>query len=342
MKKKILGIGIVTILIVMLLVLAGCGNNVSEKNNGDGSKSSNNGKEVALYPVKDETTKKYGYVDNKGKWVIEPKYESASGFDSETGLALVNTSKKDDSAGFINKKGELVLEGYVKYGTKSFHNKYAVVNTGEKVNTYSTMMLIDKDGNTIIPSKKYEIMTDVSDDGIIGVAETTVSGMKYMKLDGTVILEREDNDKHDNSADRGSVFNAKGYAHSEKFWYDKQGNEIKKEGYGKIKSLNDNNYGFVEDNDYKQRIYAIKDGKVEYVTDYIYRSASKFNNSNLAMVQENDYKDPWYLIDSEGKKINNATYKSCSLLLDGKWVVTLEDGKHQVLNPDGSILVDTF
>lgn len=44
MKKKILGIGIVTILIVMLLVLAGCGNNVAEKNNGDGSKSPNNGK----------------------------------------------------------------------------------------------------------------------------------------------------------------------------------------------------------------------------------------------------------------------------------------------------------
>ena len=62
MKKKILGIGIVTILIVMLLVLAGCGNNVAEKNNGDGSKSSNNGKEIALYPVNDETTKKYGYV----------------------------------------------------------------------------------------------------------------------------------------------------------------------------------------------------------------------------------------------------------------------------------------
>lgn len=340
MKKKILGIGIVTILIVMLLVLAGCGNNVAEKNNGDGSKSPNNGKEIALYPVKDETTKKYGYVDNKGKWVIEPKYESASGFDSETGLALVNTSKKDDSAGFINKKGELVLEGYVKYGTKSFHNKYAVINTGEKVDTYSTMMLIDKDGNTIIPSKKYEIMTGVSDDGIIGVAEKTTSGMKYIKLDGTVILERDY--KHDNSISRGSTFNSMGYAHSERFWYDKQGNEIKKEGYGKIKSLNDNNYGFVEDNNYKQGIYAIKDGKVEYITDYIYYSTSEFNNNNVAMVKEDSNENPWYLIDSEGKKINNATYKSYSMLLDGKWVVTLEDGKHQVLNPDGSILVDTF
>lgn len=340
MKKRILGIGIVTILIVMLLILTGCGNNQAEKNNGEGSKSSNNGKEVALYPVKDETTKKYGYVNNKGKWEIEPQYIYADGFDSETGLALVYTSNKDDSAGFINKKGELVFEGYVKYGTKSFNNKYAVINTGEKVNTYSTKKLIDKDGNTIIPSKKYEIMTDVSDDGIIGVAETTVSGMKYIKLDGTVILERDE--KHDQSADSGSAFNSKGYAYSERFWYDKQGNEIEKEGYGKIKSLNDNNYGFVENNNYKQGIYAIKDGKVEYITDYIYSSVSKFNNSNLAMVKEDSNDNLWYLINNEGKKINDATYKSYLMLLDGKWVVTLEDGKHQVLNADGSILVDTF
>ena len=110
----------------------------------------------------------------------------------------------------------------------------------------------------------------------------------------------------------------------------------------KIKSLNDNNYGFVENNNYKQGIYAIKDGKVEYITDYIYSSVSKFNNSNLAMVKEDSNDNLWYLINNEGKKINDATYKSYLMLLDGKWVVTLEDGKHQVLNADGSILVDTF
>ena len=55
---------------------------------------------------------------------------------------------------------------------------------------------------------------------------------------------------------------------------------------------------------------------------------------------ENENK--WHLFNSEGKEIIDNTYKLYQLLLDGKWVVTLEDGKHQILNADGSILVDTF
>ena len=50
----------------------------------------------------------------------------------------------------------------------------------------------------------------------------------------------------------------------------------------------------------------------------------------------------YYFVDVNGKKINDKTYKSAEMLLDGKWVVKLEDGSNQVLNADGSILVDTF
>ena len=99
MKKKILGVLIVIILIITLISLTGCGNDSNEQNSDSGNNTSNM-EDVELYPVKDEETDMFGYVDDKGKWVIEPKYESASGFDSETGLAKVWTSNE----GFNRKK----------------------------------------------------------------------------------------------------------------------------------------------------------------------------------------------------------------------------------------------
>lgn len=334
MKKKILGVGIIIILMVMLFILTGCGNNSTEKNNGNEKNSSNDNKEIALYPVKDNESGKFGYVDNNGKWAIEPKYTSASGFDTGTGLAKVKTSNKSFTVGFINKKGELVIEDKYGSGTSSFHNGYAVLeteNTGGTDKTYYSKMLIDKAQNVIIPDGKYTKMTDVSKNGLIGVVED--SEIKYIKLDGTVVIEKK-------FGSNGSKFNDKGIAYVETglltnsyILIDEQGNQVGKE---KI-VLNDNNYGFIEKDH-----YAITNETGELLSDKIYYMVSEFNNSNIAMVKENDYNNPWYLINNEGKKINNIAYKSYQLLLDGKWVVTLEDDKHQILNSDGSVLVDTF
>lgn len=338
MKKKILTIGIIVMLVTILIVLTGCENNNSVSENKQES-SIKNSKEVELYPVKDEAANRYGYVNKKGEWVVEPKYVSAWGFDNETGLAKARMPKGDFSVSFINKNGETVLDGYGSYSSHSFCNGYAVVDTDVKVNTYSTKMLIDKDGNTIIPSGKYEKMTDVSKDGIIGVAESTISGIKYMNLNGTVVLERKH--KELGSVEDSSGFNECGYAYDKHTWFDEKGNEIEKKDYGEIDSLNDKNYGFVQNDNYMRGIYVIKDGNVEYITDYIYKATTGFNNNNIAGVKE-EADGLYYLINAEGKKIDSKTYKACSMLLDGKFVVTLEDGKHQVLNADGSILVNTF
>lgn len=337
MKKKILGVLIVIILIITLISLTGCGNDSNEQNSGNGNNTSNM-EDVELYPVKDEETDMFGYVDNKGKWVIEPKYESASGFDSETGLAKVWTSNKGFDIGFINKKGELVIEDKYGRGTSSFYNGYAVVETeikGGSSNTYYTKMLIDKDQNVTIPDGKYIEMTDVSKNGLVGVVSD--AGMQYIKLDGTLAFDKK-------FGSNGTGFNANGIAAVETavlsnsyILIDEQGNQIGDKTYGEITKLNDNNYGFAHNIDG----YAIINGNGEFLSEHIYEYTSEFNNSNLAMVKNENEKE-WHLINNEGKKINDNTYKLYQLLLDGKWVVTLEDGKHQILNADGSILVDTF
>ncbi len=336
MKKTILT---VLILGCMVLGITGCGKESSEKNNRGVDNSSNNSKEVALYPVKDDETGKYGYVDNKGKWVIDPEYTAAYGFDSETGLAKVWTSNKSYAVGFINKKGELVIEAKYGRGTRSFHNGYAVIETenkGGSSKTYSSKMLIDKDQKIIIPDGKYTRMTDVSEDGIIGVVYD--SGMQYIKLDDTLAFEKT-------FGSNGNGFNANGIASvetdvlsNEYILIDEQGNQIGNTKYGEVTKLNDNNYGFA--NPLSSEYYAIINGKGELLSEAIYYSTSEFNHSNIAMVREKDYDNPYYLINSEGKKVNDDTYESYQMLENGRWVVKLSNGKHQILNADGSIIVE--
>ena len=131
-KKSILS---VLLMIVVVLSLTGCENKNDSKESN--SKSSNSEK-IELYPVKDEESNLYGYVNKKGKWVIDPTYVYASGFDNETGLANVRKPVGDYSAQFINSKGEVVIDGCGSYSTKSFHNGYAVVDTNIKARTYNT------------------------------------------------------------------------------------------------------------------------------------------------------------------------------------------------------------
>lgn len=55
-----------------------------------------------LFPVKID--QKYGYIDNSGKLIIEPRFNFASDFSED--LAIVSVKNK---YGYINKKGETVI-----------------------------------------------------------------------------------------------------------------------------------------------------------------------------------------------------------------------------------------
>ncbi len=321
MKRKVLSILLIG---VFVLGITGCGSD-----NKKASDKSNDSKKIELYPVDDTKNYKAGYINNTGKWAIEPTYRITSSFDLETGLAKVQTRGKGCSIGYINTKGELVLED--KYcGGNSFHNGYAHVIINDSV--LNGDAIIDTKGNYIIEPYKYEKISDVSKNGLVVVKESSSSNNKLIRLDGTLIKEL------DSGICEG--LNDKGYGDCKDYIYDENGNIIKQEK-GTIYSLNNNNYGFIENGDFRKAIYTIKDNKIEYLSDYIYYSVSDFSISNLAMVKFSS-NEPYRLINIKGERINDANYKTYRLLLDGKWVVTLEDDSNQVLNADGSILVDTF
>ena len=149
MKKKILGLGIVAILIIMLVVLTGCGEKTTQNNGEEGTAEevTEVGKlDLEVQGIWDfseglakiEMNDKYGFINTKGEIVIEAKYESASNFSE--GLAVVgipDTEKestqysKPQKYGYIDKEGNVVIEPQYE-GCSDFKDGKATVKKGIK------------------------------------------------------------------------------------------------------------------------------------------------------------------------------------------------------------------
>jgi hypothetical protein len=128
MKKRI--VVVLTVVFVFVCAFAGC------SNTGGGSMSGSGNADVDVYEAADETTiepdysqgrvmlalaadwdtstdtLKYGYINESGEWVIEPKFDHAEQF-GDNGLAFVS---ENYSEGFINGRGELIIDFVDIYG----------------------------------------------------------------------------------------------------------------------------------------------------------------------------------------------------------------------------------
>ncbi|MCO5268664.1 MAG: WG repeat-containing protein [Brumimicrobium sp.] len=88
---------------------------------------------------------KIGFIDNKGKWVIEPTYDKVKAFNA--GMAPVYKSKK---WGYVNDKGELVIE--LKYADAEIFGDNGLAPVKES----KSWGFVDKTGKVVIPFQ-YEI-----------------------------------------------------------------------------------------------------------------------------------------------------------------------------------------
>lgn len=95
----------------------------------------------ARFPIKDGETGKYGFIDFKGKIVIEPQYIDVGEF--HNGLAKVKRNKK---WGFINYYGEEVIP-FVYEGVGNFVEGIAAVKRGSKWG------FVDTKGKEVVPCR---------------------------------------------------------------------------------------------------------------------------------------------------------------------------------------------
>lgn len=104
---------------------------------------------VELKPKLDTGSGKYGYVDNKGKWIIKPEFLDAKDFSE--GLAVVRYYINSDVpfTGYIDSTGNEAFKTRY-YGSYDFKNGYAaVLDKNDKVS------IIDKKGKEVLKTDYY-------------------------------------------------------------------------------------------------------------------------------------------------------------------------------------------
>lgn len=146
---------------------------------------------------------KYGYLNEKGDWVIEPQYEYALPFTE--GLAVV---ARDGFYGYIDPTGEIVIP-MIYTAAWPFSEGKAAVQTDA---TTMEMQFIYKDGSTAFQGGYYG-----------DLVYTAPNCIPYVFLEGLCLIHREDGWNYINSAgepawdDQVSVIETE-QLHNQKYW----------------------------------------------------------------------------------------------------------------------------
>ncbi len=182
-------------------------------------KSTKSVKANDLYPISVQTDGKvrYGYINNTGKMVIQPTYESGENFSEglavvynnnknqvinqkgeiifETegwiqgfhdGLASYSDSKSDYKQGYINTKGKVVIKPQFTFAGDFCSNHTAIVTKGDKFYEINNKGKILKTYKTDRKNNNYY---DIAGDGYIIINDTKTLLKGVINLSGKVIIK---------------------------------------------------------------------------------------------------------------------------------------------------------
>lgn len=96
-----------------------------------------------LAPASDLTTGKYGYMNTKGQWVIQPHYWQAKPFNG--GIALIANSQTNTRWMYINTKGDTLFNKSGYSTAESFKDGIALID----------WKFVDKTGNPFLPQYNF-------------------------------------------------------------------------------------------------------------------------------------------------------------------------------------------
>ncbi|MBD7910998.1 WG repeat-containing protein [Clostridium cibarium] len=257
---------------------------------------------IRLYPALKNiiSGKVYGYIDENGTFIIEPKYEEASDF-NELGIAIV---RENDLTGVIDSNGEYVIEpiyesislfeeGRAVYVLDSnvgvmdergnritkknynyignFNEGRAVVSVTEKDESYYGY--IDRDGNEVVPTKYL-----MADEFKGGVALVRVKNGEYALIDSA-----------------GKIINTYNYEYVSQYG---DGLMVFSKSFG-------GPYGYLD-----------KAGNV--VIKPVYKSATGFEGGIAVVSTEEVYNFKYGAIDLSGKYVFTPVYSEIKYLKEGK------------------------
>ena len=189
-----------------------------------------------------EVDGKYGYIDIRGKFVIEPKFDVASRFSA--GLAAVRIGDNTAKYGFIDKRGKYIV-GKKFDSAEVFADGFALVRIGDEHS------FIDKTGAKLA-DRVFANSTRSFSEGLASVEDPKSGLFGYIDSRGIDVVPPQFRSTMPFSDGRAVVSNSKGrYGYVDKsgklvieFRYDYDGVEAFCDGLAAVKA--DEKWGFID------------------------------------------------------------------------------------------------
>ena len=264
-----------------------------------------------LYPALKNTKNGaiYGYINNKGEFIIQPKFDGAYDFDDNC-LAIINENNKD---GIIDLKGEYKV--YPIYDSISQFKEDRAVFSKD-----GGMGVIDQNGN-IITKKSYGIIGQFNEDrAVVGDSKSGEYRYGYIDRNGKEII----NLKYENAndfIDNIALVKIKDY---EYILIDKDGKVLNSYKYYLVSQYSD---GFMVFSDKEEGNYGYIDIDGNIRIKPMFTSASEFNDGIAIVSTEPNYNGPYGVINKKGDYIFSSIFSEIRYLGEGRLALGMAIGK---------------
>lgn len=273
--------------------------------------------ELLPFATQDNTGKHWGYLNQQGKVVIKPAYDSAEAFNKE-GLAIVSVVSGESAAyGVINESGTFVIPA-VYDQLVSFGDQLFEASRGEATT------LLDRQGNAVVSFEKSSISHLAE-----GLAAFTQNGLYgYLDHTGKVAIKpayKSADEFKDGVAlvvltsGHYATINKKGEIVQQWPWMEEQMDVYNlQDGIAPYYDENTSKYGYVDVN-----------GKI--VIPAKFREATAFYHG-VAAVDTNDegYEAKMGLMNRQGEFVVKPAYSVISYLNNGLWAVGKGNGNSDI------------
>ncbi|MEG0295263.1 MAG: WG repeat-containing protein [Clostridium sp.] len=279
-----------------------------------------------LYPALRNTRdgEVYGYVNEKGKWDIEPKFKSAYDFNG-AGSAIVQV---EDKYGLINTKGE-----------------YIVIPIYDNINQFQEMRAVfvirgimgvmNEKGN-ILTKRKYDFIGDYNEGkAVVGISSDNGDyKYGYIDLDGEEVISPKFISAN-NFNEGVALVKEKGKPFS---LIDANGKVIGTYNYEYVSQYGDGSMVFSE---LSGGPYGYINSKGEVIIKPIYKEAEGFKDKVAVVSVSENYNGPYGLIDLTGKYIYQPIYSDIKILGEGMNALGMSLGEDKNISRSIYAIADT-
>lgn len=321
---------------------------------------------VKLFPIK--AGDKWGYVDNKGQYVINSQFDDA--FNFSEGLALFKST--DGKFGFIGEDGKYVVNPIYKdassfseglacvvmeNGKPQFIDKnnkiLFIVDKAEycfgfkeglaRIKVKGKWGFVDKTGKVVV-NPIYEDALDFRD-GLAAVSKKDEKKDEvlwgYIDKNGAVKINFQFvKDKEKMFCEPGSFYEGLAFTSSD----GKQWGCIDKEGKYQINPQFEGDFG--NPYEFKNGVsvvsqggsYGFIDKKGKYIVNPQFKDARRFSSNSMAAVQHSDGK--WGFVNKEGKYEINPQFEEVAVGFFGDVAFVKSSDKYGIIDKKGLYIIN--